>query len=73
MHTLLWPDYFAEGAKSFGKLSKILLSHFEVTCYPYKEIHVTGKMGLAKFKASGAQLARRPELAASRRHTSTLM
>ena len=38
--TLPWPNYFGGGAKSFGKM---LPSHFTVTCYPYKEVHVTAK------------------------------
>jgi len=39
---LLWLDYFAKGAKS---------GHFEVTCYPYKEIHMTNKQLVIHFVA----------------------
>jgi len=41
--TLPWPDYFAEGSKSFGKLSEFCQTPLAVTCSPYKEIHVTAK------------------------------
>ena len=41
--SLLWPNYFAGGCKILWHIVKILPSHFMVTCYPYKEVHVTAK------------------------------
>ena len=41
--SLPWPNYSARGCKILQQVVDILPSHCPVTCYSYKEVHVTAK------------------------------